>query len=173
MKKILFLLLAVALFVNCDPKDVPEPKGKLDPNAMITIRPAKGVQLRSTVTGLTALEVVEQAVNIKWQSNWFDNRYWEDAKDISRTFIEEHKDYEKPALLMWGTDIITQEGDFYKDFIYGYNVVITDNNNDTIAYIPDAVINTARPLIESAFADENYNEVYRLFNEAFTFIPIE
>lgn len=173
MKKILFLLLTVALFVNCDPKDVPEPKGKLDPNAMITIRPAKGVQLRSTVTGLTALEVVEQAVNIKWQSNWFDNRYWEDAKDISRTFIEEHKDYEKPALLMWGTDIITQEGDFYKDFIYGYNVVITDNNNDTIAYIPDAVINTARPLIESAFADENYNEVYRLFNEAFTFIPIE
>ena len=173
MKKILFLLLTVALFVNCDPKDVPEPKGQLDPNAMITIRPAKGVQLRSTVTGLTALEVVEQAVNIKWQSNWFDNRYWEDAKDISRTFIEEHKDYEKPALLMWGTDIITQEGDFYKDFIYGYNVVITDNNNDTIAYIPDAVINTARPLIESAFADENYNEVYRLFNEAFTFIPIE
>jgi hypothetical protein len=173
MKKILFLLLAVALFVNCDPKDVPEPKGKLDPNAMITIRPAKGVKLRSTITGLTALEVVEQAVNIKWQSNWFGNRYWEDAKDISRTFIEEHKDYEKPALLMWGTDIITQEGDFYKDFIYGYNVVITDNNNDTIAYIPDAVINTARPLIESAFADENYNEVYRLFNEAFTFIPIE
>lgn len=173
MKKILFLLLTVALFVNCDPKDVPEPKGKLDPNAMITIRPAKGVKLRSTITGLTALEVVEQAVNIKWQSNWFDNRYWEDAKDISRTFIEEHKDYEKPALLMWGTDIITQEGDFYKDFIYGYNVVITDNNNDTIAYIPDAVINTARPLIESAFADENYNEVYRLFNEAFTFIPIE
>ena len=51
--------------------------------------------------------------------------------------------------------------------------MITDNNNDTIAYIPDAVINTARPLIESAFADENYNEVYRLFNEAFTFIPIE
>jgi hypothetical protein len=173
MKKILFLLLTVALFVNCDPKDVPEPKGKLDPNAMITIRPAKGVKLRSTITGLTALEVVEQAVNIKWQSNWFGNRYWEDAKDISRTFIEEHKDYEKPALLMWGTDIITQEGDFYKDFIYGYNVVITDNNNDTIAYIPDAVINTARPLIESAFADENYNEVYRLFNEAFTFIPIE
>ena len=173
MKKILFLLIASLAFASCDKKDLPEPKGQLDPNAMITIRPAKGVQLRSTVTGLTALEVVEQAVNIKWQSNWFDNRYWEDAKDISRTFIEEHKDYEKPALLMWGTDIITQEGDFYKDFIYGYNVVITDNNNDTIAYIPDAVINTARPLIESAFADENYNEVYRLFNEAFTFIPIE
>lgn len=172
MKKILFLLVGL-LLISCNPEDVPETKGKLDPNAMIVIKPAKGVQLRSTVTGLTALEVVENAVNIKWQSNWFDNRYWEDAKDISRTFIEEHKDYEKPALLMWGTDIITQEGDFYKDFIYGYNVVITDNNNDTIAYIPDAVINTARPLIESAFENEDYDEVYRLFNEAFTFLPIE
>lgn len=172
MKKILFLLVGL-LLISCNPEDTPNPKGKLDPNAMIVIKPAKGVQLRSTVTGLTALEVVENAVNIKWQSNWFDNRYWEDAKDISRTFIEEHKDYEKPALLMWGTDIITQEGDFYKDFIYGYNVVITDNNNDTIAYIPDAVINTARPLIESAFENEDYDEVYRLFNEAFTFLPIE
>jgi len=173
MKKILFLLLTVALFVNCDPKDVPEPKGKLDPNAMITIRPAKGVQLRSTVTGLTALEVVEQAVNIKWQSHYLDNTYYDDVKDIARTFIEEHKDYEKPALLMWGTDIITQEGEYLNMFTNSFNVVITDVNNDTIAYIPDEVIDAARPLIESAFADENYNEVYRLFYEAFTFIPIE
>lgn len=172
MKKILFLLVGL-LLISCNPEDVPEPKGKLDPNAMIVIKPAKGVQLRSTVTGLTALEVVENAVNIKWQSNWFDNRYWEDAKDISRTFIEEHKDYEKPALLMWGTDIITQEGDFYKDFIYGYNVVITDNNNDTIAFIPDIVLETALPLIETAYNNKDYNEVYRLFHEAFTFLPIE
>lgn len=68
MKKILFLLLAVALFVNCDPKDVPDVKGKLDPNAMILIRPAAGVKLKSTVPGLTALEIVEQTVNIKWRS---------------------------------------------------------------------------------------------------------
>jgi hypothetical protein len=173
MKKILFLLLAVALFVNCDPKDLPEPKGQLDPNAMITIRPAKGVQLRSTVTGLTALEVVEQAVNIKWQSHYLDNTYYDDVKDIARTFIEEHKDYEKPALLMWGTDIITQEGEYLKMFTNSFNVVITDVNNDTIAYIPDEVINTARPLIESAYENEDYDEVYRLFNEAFTFLPIE
>ena len=173
MKKILFLLLTVALFVNCDPKDVPEPKGKLDPNAMITIRPAKGVQLRSTVTGLTALEVVEQAVNIKWQSHYLDNTYYDDVKDIARTFIEEHKDYEKPALLMWGTDIITQEGEYLNMFTNSFNVVITDVNNDTIAYIPDEVINTARPLIESAYENGDYDEVYRLFNEAFTFLPIE
>lgn len=173
MKKILFLLVGL-LLISCNPEDVPEvDKGKLDPNAMILIKPAKGVQLRSTVSGLTALEVVEQAVNIKWQSHYFSNVYYDDIKDIARTFIEEHKDYDKPALLMWGTDIITQEGEYYRDMTYAFNVVITDNHNDTIAYIPDAIINAARPLIEAAYADQNYTEVYRLFNEAFTFIPIE
>jgi len=173
MKKLILFLFSIILLSSCDPNndDVLD-KGKLDPNAMILIKPAKGVQTRSNVVGLTGLEVVENAVNIKWQSNWSDNTHWDDVKDIARTFIEEHRDYNKPALLMWGTDIITQNGDYYKDFIYGFNVVITDVNNDTIAYIPDAVINTARPLIEQAYNDENYTEVYRLFNEAFTFLPM-
>lgn len=172
MKKILFLLLAVALFVNCDPKDVPEPKGKLDPNAMITIRPAKGVQLRSTVTGLTALEIVEQALAIKFQSHYFGNVYNEDVKDIARSFRDEDKDYEAPALLMPSIDVITVEGEYYRDFTHSFNVFITDNQGDTIAYVPDTVINAARPLIETAYENEDYTEVYRLFDEAFTFLPI-
>ena len=174
MKKLISFLFVFGLLLSCDPKpEIEDDKGQLDPNAKIVLRPDKSVRTRAIIGGYTGLQVVQEALNIYWRSHWFDNRYYDDEKIIARTFIEELKDYNKPALLMWGTDIISQEGDFYKDFIYGYNVVITDNNNDTIAYIPDAVINTARPLIESAFADENYNEVYRLFNEAFTFIPIE
>lgn len=179
MKKILSFLFIVGLLISCDPKPEIEPDNKLDPNAMIVIKPAKGVQLRSTVSGLNALEIVQQALNIKWQSHWFGNTYWDDAKDIARSFPDQYKDFNKPALLMLGTDIISDaeeplgEGEYYRDFIYGYNVFITDANNDTIAYVPDSVINAARPLIEAAFADENYTEVYRLFNEAFTFLPIE
>lgn len=174
MKKILFLLAISLMFLGCDPKDIPEvDKGQLNPNAMIVLRPGKGVQLRSIVPNLTALQIVENAINIKWQSHWFGNTYWDDTKDIARTFIEEHKDYEHQLLKMWGTDVISQEGEYYKDFTYGFNVVITDNKNDTIAYVPDSVINAARPLIEAAYNDSNYTEVYRLFNEAFTFQPIE
>lgn len=180
MKKILLLLVGL-LLISCDPENVPEPKGKLDPNAMIVIKPAKGVQLRSTVSGLTALEVVEQATGIKWQSHWFDNRYYDDAKNIGRGFRPDQRDFDIPALKMLGIDIIAFDYDidntlyhyFFKDFIYGFNVVITDVNSDTIAYVPNEVINTARPLIESAYENEDYDEVYRLFNEAFTFLPIE
>lgn len=173
MKKIiLFLIIIGFALVGCkDRNQNIIDKGKLDPNAMIVLKPAKGVQVRSIETGLTALEVVQNAVNIKWQSHYFDNVYYDDAKDIARTFIEEHRDLVTPALKMWGTDIINQEGEYYRDFINGFNVVITDTNNDTIAQVPDAVINSARPLIEAAYNDSNYTEVYRLFNEAFTFVP--
>jgi len=173
MKNLVLILLILFIAISCDPDTPDVNKGKLDPNAMITIRPGKGVQLRSTITNLTALEVVEQALNIKWQSHWFGNTEWDDVKNIARSFPDQYKDFNKPALLMLGTDIISQDGEYYRDFIYGFNVVITDVNNDTIAYVPDSVINSARPLIEAAFAEENYNEVYRLFNEAFTFLPIE
>lgn len=174
MKKILFLLLTFALvFASCDPKDTPEPKGKLDPNAVITIRPAKGVQLRSTVKGLTALEIVQQAVSMKLQMRYFDDLDNGEYKVAGRGFNEETmKDFSIPALKMLGIDVINAQGQYIRDLTHAKSVFITDINGDTIAYVPDEVINTARPLIESAYADENYTEVYRLFDEAFTFLPI-
>jgi hypothetical protein len=173
MKKIILFLFVLAItFVSCETNEIAD-KGQLDPNAVITIKPANGVKTRATIADLTALEVVQNAVNIKWQSHWSGNNHYESAKDIARTFMESQKDYQIPALKMLGIDVITSEGEYYKDLTYAFNVVITDVNNDTIGYIPDAVINTARPLIEAAFNDENFTEVYRLFDEAFVFYPIE
>ena len=173
MKKILFLLLIIPLVFACeDPKEIVD-KGQLDPDAMIILKPAKGVQLRSTVADLTALEIVQNAINIKFQSHYFGNVYFDDAKLLARTFGEGYKDYQIPALKMLGIDVITSEGEYYKDLTHAFNVVITDGNNDTIAFVPDAVINNARTLIENAYQNQDFNEVYRIFNEAFTFLPIE
>lgn len=172
MKKILFLLLIGFAMFSCKPDDVID-KGQLDPNAMITIRPAKGVKLRSTITGLTALEIVQQAYNIHWQSHYFGNVYYDEVKSVGRTFLEEQKDFNTPALKMLGIDIITFQGDYYKDMTHAFNVVITTKDKDTIAYIPDEVINAARPLIEKAYNEQNYTEVYKLFDEAYVFYPIE
>ena len=77
---------------------------------------------------------------------------------------------------MQGIDIIAydEEKNFIiKDFIYGYDVFITDNLNDTIAYVPNEVLEKARKPIEEAFERGDYDAVYRMFNEAFTFLPIK
>lgn len=176
MKKILLSILTlVLLIIACDKKDTPNPidKGQPDPNATITIRPAKGVQLRATIEGLTALEVVEQALSIKYQSNYFDNVYYENKKDIARMFDDDMKDYNDPALKMFAIDVIALDGSYYRDLTYAVNVVITDAVGDTIAYVPDGVISTARPLIEAAYEEGDYNKVYKIFDEAFVFKPIE
>ncbi len=188
MKKLL-LFLAAASLLACKPQNAPEepkkPIGKLDPNATITIRPAKGVQIRkqsfgvqtrSKATGLTALEVVQQATSIHYQSHYADNRYHEELVSLRRGFREDMKDFTTPALKMLSLDVITYDGKYFRDLTYSKNVYIvkvTDGHKvDTIACIPDEVINAARPLIEAAYNDSNYTEVYRLFDEAFTFRPL-
>ena len=168
--------MAAVMFAGWEKNEPTPDKGKLDPNAKILLRGVTAKQNTNAqnahIYGLTPLEVVQKAINIKWTSSWFSNTYWETPMKIARTFSESDRDFETPALRMWGTDIIDQNGNFYKDFIYGYDVYTTGTNNDTIACVPDSVINKARPLIEAAYNDSNYTEVYRLFNEVFTFIPL-
>lgn len=181
MKRTLIILLTMVAMVGCKKETVkPDEPFVPDPNALVLIRgdnPAKGY-----IPGLTPLEIVEQGLNIRYSSHWeFANdlediqrhEYHEIPFNVVRTFAEEHKDYDIPALKLWGTDIIGQSGGLSKEFLYSFNVYITDKNHDTIAHVPQAVINNAQLLIETAYFNQEYEEVYRLFNEVFTFQPIE
>lgn len=185
MKKTILFLLAIAAIVASCKTDEPIVPFKIDPNATILLKPdAKGWTKapqfihKAKVAGLTPIEIVEQAVNVKWQSNYAGNVYYETPRFIARGFAPAQRDLTIPALKMWGIDILYQEQTdspiaIYKDFLYGYSVYITDNNNDTIAYVPEDVIQAAKIDIETAFEAEDYDEIYRLFNEAFTFLPIK
>ena len=158
-----------------------EPQNKrFDPNAMIVIRgqQTQGVSpsQKAMIDGLTDLEIVQKAGNIKWMSHWEGNYYYKKASETARMFSDSKKDFNKPALLIWGTNIIAYDGGKHfiiKDFIYGYDVFITDTLNDTIAYVPNEVLEKARKPIEEAFERGDYDAVYRIFNEAFTFLPIK
>lgn len=181
MKRILFIISVLLVLMSCEKQPLPEHNnGVYDPNAKITIRQAP---VKDFVAGLTAAEIVEQAHRLKFKSHYLDNKYSEHPRKLTRAFSEVTKDFNIPALLMWGTDILQPElqnmyngnseyGIFLLDFIEAWDVYVVNINNDTIAQIPDEVLRNARPLIWQAYVDSNYNEVYRLFDEAFTFIPI-
>ena len=181
MKRILFIISVLLVLMSCEKQPLPEHNnGVYDPNAKITIRQAPA---KDFVAGLTAAEIVEQAHELRFRSHYSDNVYYEQPLTPKRMFSDVTKDYNIPALLMWGTDILQPEllnmhsnseyGMFLLDFIEAWDVYVVNINNDTIAQIPDEVLRNARPLIWQAYVDSNYNEVYRLFDEAFTFIPIK
>lgn len=172
MKKIIFSLIVLFALISCEKDKIEIDKGKLDPNATILIRPAKGVKTRAYIPDLTAQQIVEDALYISYQSHYFLNEYEENAKVITRGFNEQQKDFELPALKMLGIDVINAEGIYNRAFTNAFEFYIVNTNEDTIAYVPNEVINDARVAIEAAFADENFTEVYELFNTAFTFLPI-
>lgn len=172
MKKTLSILIVLTLFISCGKEEIPPTdKGKPDPNAMILIKPGK--QTKTTFTGLSNRQIVEDAFAIRYTSHYSGNVYYDDAKEIGRAFNEDMKDVEKLELKMLGIDVITAEGDYYRDLTYAYDVYLTTRDNDTIGYVPDNVIKDARTAIEAAWEDQDYNTIYQLFNTAFIFLPIE
>lgn len=199
MKKLLYLLIALMgiTLAACDPKnDIPEEKkeekktiGKLDPSAFVRIEADKSVKVRATDDQYTedgerlytAFEVAKYGAALKPTGKRFG-----DQRDTLS---------QNPALLMFGTDIITMDGELHRTFIdardnvivqfsldgkpltYDDIMAILDDRiyrvkEDTIAYIPNSVMEEATKKIEAAYNDSNYTEVYKLFNEAFTFKPI-
>lgn len=103
---------------------------------------------------------------------------------------ESQPDLEHNKFWYWGTNVISERGELsyfvmtYEDFVF---TVLSDGSgnaimplnytgslgvpHDTIAYIPNAVVREARTKIAAAFAAENYAECYRLFDEAYIFVP--
>lgn len=166
MKRLVFIVFVLAIF-GCKKDD----RGQLDKNAMISIWPS-GATTKAT-NHLSNYEIVRQAESI----SYFNPDIV--STSITRGFTKDQRDTINTRLLMFGTDIIDQFGNYVPEFIEGNDFVIRRNLAtpiqtpiwDTIAYIPNAVIKSARATIQKAYAEGNYTEVYRVFDEAFTFIP--
>lgn len=194
-----FLLISFSFLISCSSDDKTGPT-QLDPNAVVRINPAKGVQTRAGSDGihLTAWEI----------ARWGEDMTFLDSVNHSggRGFAPAQRDtsYIDPHLAMWGTDIIDQDGKWDGTFINGHDIVITrnfvelnvtDHNGtlsgdtvyedplavrilhgrpgcDTIAYIPNSVLHYAKERIRAAYDKGDYTTVYALFNKAFTFKPI-
>lgn len=180
MKKVIFFLLSVFLLTSCQ-KD--EPKiFKLDPEAKISIKPdvnsfkSGALKIKSSVTHLTALEIVQKTTVMRFRNDAIFG-----DSDAMRGFSESQRDFnpENPCLKMWATDIISVDGEYVPEFIEGKDCVLeawssfgNTRVKDTIAYIPNSVLRKAEADIKAAYAAQNIELIYQIFNEAFTFRPI-
>ena len=170
MKK-LFLLLFLVTAMSCTKDN----NGKLNPNAMISIWPKGAVQTtKAKDFHLSNLEIVKQTFNLSFYNENMG------SGNLVRGFAPAQRDTVNIRLLMWGTDIIGQFGDYVTEFIDGHDFVLRRNLAtppatpiyDTIAYISNNVILNARNRIKSAYDSGNYTAVYAAFDSVFTFIPI-
>lgn len=170
----LYILAAVVAIVALNSCSKDDSNGRLDANAMISLRPAAGVKsadVNANPDHLTASEIVEQAATMWWYNKIAS------PNPIGRSFADHQRDFINNRLLMYGTDIIAQDGSYENGFIKGEDMVLIRGVGnpirvDTIAYIPNAVLRTADAAIRSAYDKQDYTTCYQLFDKAFTFIPI-
>ena len=172
MKRLLFILLVISVaFYGCEKSD-----GKLDPSAVLSIRPASGVKIRSTNPDhLTALEIVQQTNNMAFFLPEIDGPSMRGFSDAQRDLNPD-----APRMMMWGTDIISSNGTLNENFILSRDVVLEiyyatidgSDRRDTIAYIPNSTLQNAYATIKPAYDSGDYETVYRVFDEAYRFIPV-
>lgn len=171
MKKILFVLVMAIAFVACD-KD-PEIAPEIGKNEYVLIKPDASFQLKATYPGLTPEEIVRDAFSLTWTTHWSDYQYFDTPGSMNRGFPDIYKDYENNILKFLSIDIIADNGDLMPTFIKGWDFFILNEANDTLAYIPNEVIRAAEIEIYEAYQAGDNTEVYRLFDEAYTYKAIE
>ena len=171
MKTGTLLLLFTVLFSACKKEDKWE---GLDPNAMLAINAPKGSKAAENPAHLTPLEIVQKAsaLNINTASAPWALEDW-------------NRDYERVRIVLQGFNVVNEKGQLVDVFIANRDVTLEAWTNwgtplwdvhnytqDTIAYIPNAVLETAQAAIEEAYEAGDYATCYKLFEEAYTFYPI-
>ena len=182
----LALLLAMAV-AGCQEKPQEKEKSKvLDPGAMLYINIKTNPTMKAQTDTkepveypiLTPREVVEQA------SVFLFTDPLSGKIDANLSINDKQKDVENERIMMWGEMIINNEGSkdlsvYHLDdyFFKLRDLRILGSNKEEgvdniIAYIPNARMEQAEIDIKKAYEAGNYDEVYRLFQELYTALPI-
>ena len=173
-KIVLLLLTASVLFMSCEKNN---PFKGLDPDSMLAINAPQTVKAEAEVENLehlTPLEIVQQASAIII------------SRSAAPWALEDwNRNYDRMRIVLQGSNVVNEKGELIYAFIGSRDVLLEswtnwgtpqwDANNytrDTIAYIPNAVLEKAQQEIEAAYQAEDYATCYKLFEEAYTFYPI-
>lgn len=182
MKKLLFITAISLLFFSCETNTPDEPKSfRLSPDAKVYIKPVQSTSSYSNAfkapsneNHLTPFEIVKLGTTLRGYNDSIG------IGSIAWGFAGKDTISETPAFLRWGTDIISLDGldkpYLVPDFIYAYDCVIeifrSNNDIDTIAYIPNEYMRAAEDSIKSALMAQDTVSVYTTFQNAFRFVPI-
>ena len=177
MRSITIIFLLALLMIACKKEDSAK-EFRIDPNAKVYVKASTGISKAISLNSaqhLTPLEVVKQATTLRGYNYAIATQ-----SPITWTWVGMDTLSIPPALLRWGRDIIydtTGYGDYglQREFINSVDLVIckgTIPNYDTIAYIPNSNMATAKDLIIKAFSEKDTAAVYDVFKNAFKFIPI-
>lgn len=178
MRKYTTLLLSCLLLVGlgaCGEKDNP---GRLAPDAKLYINVVnnnmKAVDDTPTPDGeqrlLTPREVVEQACNFVFTDKEGDD-------DSRFSIMDNMKDLDNARIKLWGQQIIREDGSLNDAFMLCRNIYVEPNRIDeaggrVIAYIPNKVMEEAWEKIQKAYKEGRYDDVYRIFQDAYQATPI-
>lgn len=170
-------------------QEIPQEKEKskvLDPGAMLYINVKANPTMKAETDTkdpveypiLSPREVVEQALTFLFTDPL------DDKENSALAIHEKQKDVENERIMMWGEMIINSLGskdgsEYHLDdyFFKLRDLRILGSNKEEgvdniIAYIPNARMEQAEIDIKKAYEAGNYDEVYRLFQELYTALPI-
>lgn len=195
MKKIIVTtivagLAAIAL-AGCWGKNKPSDK-LLDKNAMLYINVTDGKtraenpDLPHNPEHLSPVELVKQAENMLYSSTrgtepttWLGGII-EEGEYLTtqgrKAGEYQYKLVDQAKFVFWGDWIIgtnykTNEPTLEEEFFKATNVRFVDKNEKIIGYIPQRVLKEAWAKIQKAFAEKDYDTVYKLFEATYQAYP--
>lgn len=171
--KQLILLAAAVIGVALTSCKKESNNGRLDPNAKVALNPAPGTVLGSVAPSkaydpenpehLTARQIVEKADALISDGGIMGIGDW-------------NRDFEHNRIVGSSTWVVAQNGTLETALITSHNnilVTLAPGNIpiDTIAYIPNSVMESLERQITAAYEAEDYATCYRLFEDGFVFTP--
>jgi len=176
MKNLFLFITIVIVTASCSKDNVKS--FRIDPNSKVYVKPQTTIKAvgftKAGDQALSPLDVVKKATTLRG----FNSK----IADSEVTWMWAGKDTTSatPALLRMASDIIYDTDGYghyglQMEFIETRDFVITSGSYpvyDTLAYIPNANITSARQQIIAAFEAKDTAAVYEIFYNAFRFIPI-
>lgn len=166
MKKLLPILLTGLALTACNDPEIPKKK-VLDPFAQILVHVKPTLDTRANSKAMTPREMLEKATHFQmWQENIKDH-------PVTRSIGDNEKDFNKVAFLWWGDDVVRADtiATYWRDVKDLLIMRSHETGNDTIGYIPQSVRTEAFERILEAEKRQDYEAIYKIFNEAFVGVP--